>query len=236
MRVKAHKGEGNDPLIVIDPVDSNRNVAAAVSEYSFCRFIDAARVFLANPRMEFFLPHEAAPMRADEFVQLLKERGTELVMVVFDAPDVVEDILFPQLRKAEVSVTNLIERHGFRVYRSDVHAEGAKAYLLFEMLVWSLPRIKKHFGPPVTSKNHSEKFKSKYAPSHQIFIEDGRYVVEIEREYTDVVSLLKKELKTCSLGKNVAESVSKGYDVLRNEEIQISESLGYFFREYFRGI
>jgi tRNA nucleotidyltransferase (CCA-adding enzyme) len=231
-----YKGEGNDPLIVIDPVDPNRNVAAAVSEYSFCRFIDAARDFLAHPRMEFFLPQEAAPMRADEFVQLLKERGTELVMVMFDAPDMVEDILFPQLRKAEVSVTNLIERHGFKVYRSDVYAEGEKAYLLFEMLVWSLPRIKKHFGPPVTSKNHSEKFKSKYTPSHRIFIEDGRYVVEIERNYTDVVSLLKNELRSCSLGKNVAESVNQGYDVLRNEEIQISESLGYFFSEYFRGI
>jgi tRNA nucleotidyltransferase (CCA-adding enzyme) len=231
-----YKGEGNDPLIVIDPVDPNRNVAAAVSEYSFCRFIDAARVLLAHPRMEFLLPLEAAPLRADEFVQLLNERGTELVMVVFDAPDVVEDILFPQLRKAEASVTNLIERHGFRVYRSDVHAEGEKAYLLFEMLVWSLPQIKKHFGPPVTSKQHSEQFKSKYVPLHQIFIEDGRYVVEVERNYTDVVSLLRGELRSCSLGKNVAESVSKGYDVVRNEEIQISESLSYFFSKYFRGI
>ena len=122
------------------------------------------------------------------------------------------------------------------MYRSDVHAEGDKAFLIFEMLVWSLPRIKKHIGPPVTSKQHSEQFKSKYAPSHQIFIENGRYVVEIERKYTDVVSLLKKELKTCSLGKNVAESINRGYDVLRNDEIQLSEGLKYFFREYFRGI
>ena len=175
-------------------------------------------------------------MRADEFAKLLKERGTELVMVMFDAPNVVEDILFPQLRKAEASVTNLIERHGFKVYRSDVYAEGAKAYLFFEMLVWSLPRIKKHFGPPVTSKQHSELFKSKYTPSHQIFIEDGRYIVELERKYTDVVSLLQRELRSCSLGKNVAESVNKGYDVLRNEEIQLSEGLGQFFRAYFRGI
>jgi len=231
-----YKGEGNDPLIVIDPVDPNRNVAAAVSEYSFCRFIDAARAFMADPRMEFFLPREAAPMRADEFAKLLNERGTELVMVVFDAPDVVEDILFPQLRKAEASVTNLIERHGFEVYRSEVCTEGDKAFLLFELLVWKLPTVKKHFGPPVTSKLHAEKFKEKYAPSHQMFIENGRYVVEVARKYTDVVSLLKNELRSCSLGKNVAESVNKGYDVLRNEEIEISEGLGYFFSKYFRGI
>ena len=235
-----YKGEGDDPLIVIDPVDPNRNVAAAVSEYSFCRFIDAARDFLAEPRMEFFLPQEAAPLSADEFAKLLKERGTELVMVVFDAPDVVEDILFPQLRKAEASATNLIERNGFTVYRSDVCVEGEKAFLLFEMLVWSLPRIKKHFGPPVTSKYHSEQFKRKYTATEQgkknLFIEDGRYVVEVERKYTDVVSLIKNELKACSLGKNVSGSIEKGYEVLRNEEIQISEGLGQFFREYFKGI
>jgi tRNA nucleotidyltransferase (CCA-adding enzyme) len=231
-----YKGEGNEPLIVIDPVDPNRNVAAAVSEYSFCRFIDAARAFLADPRMEFFLPREAAPLRADEFAKLRKERGTEMVMIVFDAPDVVEDILFPQLRKAEASVTNLIERHGFEVYRSDVYSEGDKAFLLFEMLVWSLPRIRKHVGPPVTLKLHAEKFKEKYAASHRMFIEEGRYVVEVERKYTDIISLLKNELKWCSLGKNVAESIKRGYEVLRNEEIETTEGLGYFFSEYFRGI
>jgi tRNA nucleotidyltransferase (CCA-adding enzyme) len=231
-----YKGEGNEPLIVIDPVDPNRNVAAAVSEYSFCRFIDAARAFLADPSMEFFLPREAAPLRADEFAKLRKERGTEMVMIVFDAPDVVEDILFPQLRKAEASVTNLIERHGFEVYRSDVYSEGDKAFLLFEMLVWSLPRIRKHVGPPVTLKLHAEKFKEKYAASHRMFIEEGRYVVEVERKYTDIISLLKNELKWCSLGKNVAESIKRGYEVLRNEEIETTEGLGYFFSEYFRGI
>jgi len=235
-----YKEAGDDPLIVIDPVDPNRNVAAAVSEYSFCRLIDAARDFLAQPSMDFFFPLEEEPMREAEFKNRVKERGTELVMVMFEAPDVVEDILFPQLRKAEASVTNLIERNGFTEYRSEVCVEGDKAFLLFELLVWALPRLKKHAGPPVTSKYHSEEFKNKYTAHKQekknLFIENGRYVVEVERNYTDVVSLLKNELKSCSLGKQVVESVDKGYEVLRNEEIQISEGLGYFFRDYFRGI
>ena len=239
-----YKGAGKDPLIVIDPVDPNRNVAAAVSEYSFCRLIDAARDFLVQPSMNFFLPRKEEPMSEAEFMNLVKERGTEFVMVVFEAPDEVEDVLFPQLRKAETSVKNLIERNGFEVYGSDVCVEGDKAFLLFELLVWTLPRIKKHVGPPVTSEHHSEQFKVKYAANKHkpkdLFIENGRYVVEVERNYTDVVSLLKNELKSCSLGKHVAESISvdNGYEVFRNEEIRISEGegLGYFFREYFRGI
>ena len=235
-----YKGEGKDPLIVIDPVDPNRNVAAAVSEYSFCRLIDAARDFLVQPSMNFFLPRKEEPMSEAEFMNLVKERGTEFVMVVFEAPDEIEDVLFPQLRKAETSVKNMIERNGFEVYRSDVCVEGDKAFLLFELLVWSLPRIKKHVGPPVTSEYHSEQFKGKYITTKlgkkTLFIENGRYVVEVERNYTDVVSLLKNELKSCSLGKHVAESTDKGYGVFRNEEIKFSDCLGYFFRDYFRGI
>ncbi|MHC1600566.1 MAG: CCA tRNA nucleotidyltransferase [Candidatus Methanospirareceae archaeon] len=233
-----YKGEGKDPLIVIDPVDPNRNVAAAVSEYSFCRLIDAARDFLAHPSMDFFLPRKEEPMSEAEFMNLVRKRGTEFVMVVFEAPDEVEDVLFPQLRKAETSVKNLIERNGFEVYRSNVCVEGDKAFLLLELLVWTLPRIKKHVGPPVTSEYHSEQFKSKYttAKPREMFIENGRYVVEVERCYTDAVSLLKNELKSCSLGKHIAESIDRGYEVLRNEEIRFSEGLGYFFRDYFRGI
>ncbi len=224
--------KGKDPLIVIDPVDPNRNVAAAVSLDSFCRLIDVARDFLACPAESFFYPAKKKEMSKAEFVKFVKERGTEFVMVLFEAPDVVEDILFPQLRKAEASVTSMIERHGFRVYRSEVSVEAEKAFLIFELLVWNLPQVKKHIGPPVTSKYHSEQFKSKYK-SFSLRIEDGRYVVEVKRKYTDVVELLKNELRSCSLGKHVSESIDRGYDVLRNEEIMFSEGIGSFFSDYF---
>ncbi|MBA7520973.1 hypothetical protein ES705_13073 [subsurface metagenome] len=228
------KYKGEDALIVIDPVDPNRNVAAAVSPDSFCRLIDAARDFLACPDASFFAMEKKKEMSRAEFVKCVEERGTEFVMVLFEAPDVVEDILFPQLRKAEASVTNLIERNGFTVYRSDVSVEGDKAFLMFELLVWNLPQVKKHVGPPVTSKYHSEQFKSKYKPfSFRKRIENGRYVVEVARKYTDAVELLKNELRSCSLGKQVSESIDRGYEVLRNEEIRFFKGVGYFFRAYF---
>ncbi len=231
-----YRGDGTEPLIVIDPVDPKRNVAAAVSVTALSRFIDAAREFLASPSADFFQLRRAEPMSTGEFAETVRNRGTEFVLVSFAAPDVVEDILFPQLRKAETSVRTMIARHGFQVYRSEVFADGDNAYLLFELLVWALPRLKRHIGPPVTAKAHAERFKQKYQGRKQIFIEDGRYVVEVARPYTDVVSLLKNELLTCSLGKQVAESIAKGYEVLRNEEIEFTPGIGAFFSEYFRGI
>jgi len=231
-----YTGEGHDPLIVIDPVDPNRNVAAAVSDFSFARLIDAARAFLAEPSIAFFELRRKEPMTQAAFLAELRARGTEIVLVAFDAPAVVEDILYPQLRKAEASVRTLVERHGFAVYRSDVFAAGGKAYLLFELLVWSLPRIKRHIGPPVTAEYHAAKFKEQYQPSHRIFIEDGRYTVEVARPYRDVVSLLEDQVRSCSLGKQVAESIASGYEVVRNEEIDVTGGLGVFFRDYFQGI
>ncbi|KAF5428964.1 tRNA nucleotidyltransferase (CCA-adding enzyme) [Candidatus Methanophagaceae archaeon] len=223
------KYRGEEPLIVIDPVDPKRNVAAAVSLYSFCKLIDTAREFLAQPDRKFFMPHEGKPMSEAEIRKLVKARGTEFVTVMFDVPDVVEDQLFPQLRKAEASIRNLIERNEFRVYRSDVTVEGGKAILVFEFLVWQLPKLKQHMGPPVTSEAHAAKFKSKHSPPY--LIENGKYAVEVERKYTDVVSLLEHELNSCSLGKDVSESVEKGYEVLKTEEIR--GGLGYFFSVYF---
>ncbi|MGC9443678.1 MAG: CCA tRNA nucleotidyltransferase [Candidatus Methanospirareceae archaeon] len=231
-----YRGNGTEPLIVIDPVDPKRNVAAAVSAYSFSRLIDAAREFLAEPSTDFFTLYREEPMSAVEFMDIVRERGTQFVLVAFKTPAVVEDILFPQLRKAETSVNNLMKRYGFQVYRSDVYAEGDKAFLLFELLVWELPRIKKHIGPPVTSAYHATKFKEQYRASHRLFIEDGRYVVEVARKHTDAVSLLKTELRSCSLGKQLRESIDKGYDVLRTEEIEFTPGIGAFFGEYFRGI
>ncbi len=248
-----YKGADKDPLIVIDPVDPNRNVAAAVSLDSFCRLIDAARDFLACPDASFFLLAKEEAMTKAEFVNCIKERGTELVMVLFEAPDVVEDVLFPQLRKAEASVKSMIERNGFTVYRSDVSVGGNKAFLVFELLVWCLPEVKRHEGPPVTLKHHSEQFKNEYKPlsfgkrkaftekknnadvllQRAVRIENGRYVVEVKRKYTDAVELLKSELKSCGLGKQVSEAIDKDYEVLKNEEIMFFEGLGSFFREFF---
>jgi tRNA nucleotidyltransferase (CCA-adding enzyme) len=224
--------KGEDPLVVIDPVDPKRNVAAAVSLDSFCRLIDAARDFLACPDVSFFSPAKKKEMSSAEFAACVEERGTEFVMVLFEAPDVVEDVLFPQLRKAESSIAKLIEQNGFRIYQSNVSVEGKKAFFLFELLVWSLPRVKKHVGPPVTSVDHSKRFKSKYKPFRKR-IENGRYVVEVRRNYTDVVELLKHELTSCSLGRHVSESIAKGCEVLRSEEITFFDGFDAFFGHYF---
>ncbi len=219
------------PLIFIDPVDPKRNVAAAVSIDTFSKFIDASRSFLKNPDKDYFFTKSVSPISKKELKKRISQRGTEVVSIVFDVPDIVDDILYPQLFKAEKSIVYMIDRHGFKVFGSDVCAKENKVIIFLEMEIFRLPKIKKHVGPPVTSKNRAIDFIDKHKGS-PLYIEDGKYVSEIERKYTDVFDLLENKLIFCALGKNLNTYVKNGYKLLRNEEV-LKEGFEAFIGTYF---
>jgi len=206
--------EHKEPLVFIDPVDPGRNVAAALSEQKLCEFIDACRRFLASPSIEHFFPPPVAPLKRGDLEGLLASRGTLLITVSFKAPDVVEDTLYPQLRKAEASVVRMLERHGFKVYRSGVWSGGRSAVVL-EMLVWRLPAIERHMGPPLQEREHSERFREKYPGA---YVMGCRYAVDVPRRYESADDLIRYGLKSCGLGKHVAASIAEGFDILLNSD------------------
>ncbi|MDY7081172.1 MAG: CCA tRNA nucleotidyltransferase, partial [Halobacteria archaeon] len=120
----------DDSLVVIDPTDPGRNVAAVVSEDSFARFIDWCREWEGEPSKSLFFPPDVSPMEADGLEAELGKRGTTLVCVTFDAPDIVDDQLFPQLYKTRKSLVGELERRGFDVLRSDVMANSSCVILV----------------------------------------------------------------------------------------------------------
>lgn len=223
--------EHPDPLVVIDPVDPRRNVAAALSEQKLCEFIDACRRFLGDPSLCFFFPAPAVPITGEGLRRLLKSRGTLLLAISFKAPDIVEDTLYPQLRKAEASVVHLLERHEFKAYRSDVWSNDRSAILL-EMLVWELPAIERHLGPPVTEREHSEKFKEKYP---RAYITGCRYAADLPRKYGNAVDLIRGQLISCGLGKQVAVSIGEGFEVLAGEyTLELGPEFASFLSNFLR--
>ncbi len=224
--------EHPDPLVVIDPVDPKRNVASALSEQKFCEFIDACRRFLKSPSLESFFPPPVRPINKNELERLLSRRGTLLMAVAFKAPDIVEDTLYPQLRKAEGSLVRLLERHEFKVYRSDVWSDDRSAIVL-EMLVWELPAVERHPGPPVQEREHCEKFKEKYPAA---YVMGCRYAADVPRRYTTAQGLIRDRLPSCGLGRHVAVSVGEGFDILPGAEVlrlgpEFAAFLAGFMRE-----
>ncbi len=226
-----------DPMVVIDPTDPARNVAAALSLDNMCIFIDKACEFLENPDETYFTGKAPEPLGDHEFKKILAERGTSLIAIEFAAPDVVEDVLFPQLHKLEESVREMLERYDFRVYNSSVWAKD-KAIALFELESAKLPKVKKHAGPFVWSKEHALAFKSKYKDSNtfsNVFIQNGKYMVEIPRKYTGAKKLVESGILNCGLGKHVALSIKKEFHVLEDSELLNigDEEFRRFLRRFF---
>jgi tRNA nucleotidyltransferase (CCA-adding enzyme) len=221
-----------DPLVVVDPVDPRRNVAAALSDQKMYEYIDACRRFLQAPSIDFFFPPETEPLDEAELLALLHKRGTLLVAVAFRSPDVVEDTLFPQLRKAAESVAGLVDRHEFKVFDKDVWADAGWSALVFELLVWQLSDIERHLGPPLEQREHAAKFREKYPGA---YVYDNRFAVNLPRRHTAALDLIDAKLKECALGKNVAESIRHEYIILTGGSLMsLGPDMGNFLRRFLR--
>ncbi len=228
----------NDPIVVVDPTDPARNVAAALSLDNLCVFIDRAYEFLENPDEAYFTANVREPLSDNEFRNLLASRRTSLTAIEFEAPDVVEDVLYPQLYKLVSSVNEMFERYDFCVYNSSAWASDKKAIVLFELETSKLPLVKKHGGPFVWSKEYALAFKSKYRDSNKfsnVFIRHGKYMVEIPRKYAEAKGLVESQIMNCSLGKHLAISLTKGFNVIEDEGILAykDEEFRKFLRRFF---
>ncbi len=234
---KHGKALHKDPLIMIDPTDPARNVAAALSLDNMSIFIDRACKFLKTPDERFFSGLVLEPLDDTGFRNIMAARCTSLLAIEFEPPDVVEDVLYPQIHKLEGSVRELLERYDFRVYNSGAWANG-KAIVLFELESAKLPQVKKHTGPQVGSGIHAEAFKAKYKNSNtfsNVYIQNGRYMIEIPRKFTRAKDLLESGITKCGLGKHVALSIKKEYHVLEDDEILNikDEEFRKFLRRFF---
>jgi tRNA nucleotidyltransferase (CCA-adding enzyme) len=226
-----------DPLIMIDPTDPARNVAAALSPDNMCIFMDRACDFLKNPDGSYFHISILQPLGDKDLEYLIFTRGTSLIAVEFEAPDEVEDVLFPQLYKLEGSCHEMLERYDFRVYNSGVWAKE-KAIVLYELESATLPNVKKHTGPMVGTKEHASAFKSKYDHANKlsnVYIRDGKYMVEIPRKYSSARKLVESEILKCGLGKHIGVSMKKKFNVMENLEILSIKDEGFrkFLRRFF---
>jgi tRNA nucleotidyltransferase (CCA-adding enzyme) len=228
--------EFTDSLIVIDPVDPGRNVASALSHENFAIFIHAAREYEKEPTMKFFFPNEVKPEQVSNLKDIMAYRETTLLGITFEKPDVLSDILHSQLRKAQKTVVKLFKRYDFNLIAFDFYVND-NIVMLFEFDVYELSQAKLHNGPPVWHENSTD-FKSKWIGSADLlkgpYIKDGHWYVDIKREFTNAKSLLAENLMSMNLGSYVTESLKKGYELLKDDEMLKEDFARSLTRFYFK--
>ncbi len=201
-----------EPLVVVDPVDPNRNVASAVSVDQLATFVHAAREYLQNPSERFFFPRPLKPLPLPKLRAAAKKRGGGRLVLSIPVPAVTDDVLYPQLRKAHRAFLELFQRHGYQVFDSRFDVARKETVFLFEFSVDVLPRVSRHDGPPVWVKNAKE-FLDKWQRSPKTiagpFIRGERWAVDIAREATTARDLVKATWRKLSLGKDLERAARR---------------------------
>lgn len=186
--------EFSSPLILVDPTDPKRNVAAVVAETSLSRFVFECRRFLKGPSERFFFSQKKQRSAA-EIGGAIRKRGTLCLAVRFPAPKVVPDVLWPQLKKAAQALVRHLESLDFSVFGYYHWSDGNECVVLLELDCWQLPAVKKSPGPGVRFASDVEEFARKHADCYNLHIEHDRMVAVERREETNALGALAKACK-----------------------------------------
>ncbi len=207
----------NDPLVAVDPVDKNRNVAAALTLQKMSEFVVAAGNFRNNPSEVYF---SIKNFETDHEIlkEQFKTRGTKTIILTFKLPKIPADAVYPQIKKTENSMVRVVESEGFTVFGSESWTdENEVALILIEFETWKLTNIKKHHGPQIWIREHQERFLEKYGEN--AWIEGDRWVVAVKRDYLDAESLLSdlmtgKKSGYLKFGKHLKKKIMKEHQII----------------------
>ncbi|MEM2963320.1 MAG: CCA tRNA nucleotidyltransferase [Candidatus Anstonellales archaeon] len=187
----------DSPIVIIDPVDMKRNVAAVISHTSLSRFILAARKFLKEPSSSFFFKEKVVHNRK-HLRKLILDRKSRFLAIEFKAPNLVEDILWPQLRKTARAMLAFLHACDFIPLGHYFWSDGKKCMIFFEFLVYELPAIRKLYGPAVKFENDVSKFIEAHKNAINLHLEHERIVAIEKRKLTNAYLALKILLKNPS--------------------------------------
>lgn len=218
-----------DPLIVIDPVDKNRNVAAALSMQKYSEFIVACRNFLKNPTKEYF-KDRIINTNKKELLDEFEKRGTKCYVLSFNVPELPDDVIYPQITKTMNSFINVSEMYDFNIIESNYFIDSNNiANIILEYTVDKLSNVKIHQGPLVKYNENGFNFKEKYP---QAYIKNNKWIAVSERKYKTVQemveNIVKKENRSIlKLGKNIKDEISQNYKFESIEKIIKKEDNEY---------
>jgi len=184
-----NKSKTESPLILIDPVQPERNAAASLSREVFCRLIEKAKEFLKNPSDEFF--------KGKKF-SLPGIRKKRAIIIKVSALKGKEDVIGSKLLKAFEKIRKQLKENGFEPKESGWSWEKDCYYwLVFRSR--KIPRTYIREGPPLKAKSNVEDFKSKHKKT---FIKGNRVYARAERKFTDAGKCLREILKDREVSKN----------------------------------
>jgi tRNA nucleotidyltransferase (CCA-adding enzyme) len=212
---EAKKKFQDNPLIVVDPVDPERNLAAALRPERLWSFVAASRAFLERPRKQFFYPARFPNRSNAEIIAKMRLSGSDIFAVSFEHEGMVPDILWGQLYRLEGMLAELLTRYEFQVVRSKAWSDESKHSVLFyELHEASLPPMILRQGPPVERLTESKSFIVKHAGGKDTvrgpWIDGDRWIVEKRREFESADDFVRSVVRMGKMNVSLPSHLEAG--------------------------
>ena len=207
--------EFDTPIVIMDPIDNKRNLAAAISTDNIGNFVFASRAFLKKPSVSFFMPRK--------IVKAAKSVTKNTLVLTFKYKSRSPDIIWGQVKRATNSIATQIGQSGFIVLKKSslVEERTSSVALLFLLQSTKLDENYLRVGPDFFSVDFSEKFISaNKKKSIMMWVDDDGKVCSLQKRPQSDALLLVRDL----LKKNIEKSgISEG---LREDIRQFNLVLG----------
>jgi tRNA nucleotidyltransferase (CCA-adding enzyme) len=174
-----NRSKTQNPLIIVDPIQPDRNAAAALNREKFELFKKAARNFLHNPNKEFFTVKK---------LDVKKIKTRENLIIVTAAPlRGKDDVVATKLLKVFEHLLWALKKHDFKVLEADWQFDK-RTIMYFIVKKEKLSDTVELLGPPVKQSMDAERFKVKHKKT---FERNKRLFATEKREYQEPLKLLK---------------------------------------------
>lgn len=200
-------------LVIIDPIDNARNLAAAISVENIGEFVLACRSFLKKPAISFFKPKVS--------LNVSKKNLENVLVVTFSFKPRSPDVIWGQIKRAANSLATQMQIEKFSVLRkSAITDEKTKAALLFLLQSTKIDTLYAREGPDFYSETDSAMFMAKNMKRSKVMWinTDGRIFSLQRRNQNDarlfLQDLLKNNLDKAGIPKGLKPDLKKGFKII----------------------
>lgn len=222
------------PLVVYDPVDKNRNVASALRQDVYSRFVEAAKAFVDNPREVFFVL-DTNPIEKETILDLIESRILAFI-VIEESRAEVPDVLWGMIWKSSSAIERQLTQKGFKVLGSTAWSNDLNRHVLvYEVEEENLPEVYKHYGPQNYLTLNVEQFKAAYKERDNLVagpeLDGDTWYVMLRRRLVGLKENISKLLEDG--GRSIGVSQRLSVRILQHHRVLVGSEVEPYLDEDF---
>lgn len=178
------------PMLLVDPVQPERNAAAALSHEQFATFKEAAEAFLERPLKKYFQVKRLTITRIQQEHQK-RMPHTQLLILESIPLSGTKDVAGTKLWKLHQHIKHQFEKTGFPLLDNGFEFVD-KGIHYFVLEKTRLQKYEERRGPPVTATKDAARFRKK----HKAYERNGRLYARVIRKYRTAIQLTTSLLRS----------------------------------------